>query len=738
MEIEINNKFRKFLNKYPSAIVLTALLSGILIYMVFKEGSKYLYLFSFLITFFLAYIVYVKNKILSRALLCFFLGLSITFLSYYSRSNELTNLVPESVTGAVIKFKVTDPSCSAENIPWLDSPFLMRAELISIKFSPHDKAKITSADIFIKTSRCKMNFIYGQKYKATGSFLNTDSLSSKSFNMNNYLMSRKISRVFEPLKDETSKIYRKTNNEKNLLYPFIKVRDNIMLYLSNGLKKENKQILAAILFACRQNLGWKNKENFLNSGTIHIFAVSGLHVGMLAFFLLIILRPLPFRIRYLIIPALLLAYVLTTGSHSSALRAMIMISLFSLHRAFLYKTDALNYVISAAFLLLLFNPFAFLDIGFQYSFIITGFLIGSWQNMSKWFLCLDEKRFWTPSKNFSFIRNSFSGLRKKALQAVGGCSVAWLSGSPLTLFYRGFFIPGAVFANFALIPFVWFLFLSVFIKLIFFPLKFINLHLVTPLIAFFICSVQKISSFFAEFSAVPLRSPPLIAILIFYFMMLPLLFGKNKKIILTSFLFCYIFVSLCFVNFHNKNSLLWVANGRFSSAASIILLNTENNESFFINASTPEAIEKLSEKLKSKGIHKIKLLIFSDPLKRNMEGAFFLINHFQVEKVLISSKFRRSTFAKMLIEKIKNKNIPVIIKNSLNDNWSFKKKYCHVKKNGDSFKLEYSHPNSKVHIQILRNRNYGDTVKISSPNSEKSKIIKVKKQEKIQTENFKF
>ena len=90
------------------------------------------------------------------------------------------------------------------------------------------------------------------------------------------------------------------------------------------------KILPALILGRKSLLGRKQKEMFIATGTMHFFAISGLHIGILAGILYSgcqIIR-LPTAIAAIAGLALLFLYVQTTGGSPSAVRAFIMVAFF--------------------------------------------------------------------------------------------------------------------------------------------------------------------------------------------------------------------------------------------------------------------------------------------------------------------------------------------------------------------------------------------------------------------------
>jgi competence protein ComEC len=114
-------------------------------------------------------------------------------------------------------------------------------------------------------------------------------------------------------------------------------------------------------------------EEFRFTGTMHLFAVSGLHVGMVAvilwFFFQLIRLP---RIWSLMatIPSLFL-YVSVTGFKAGSLRAATMASLFLLGLAFFRRSPPVNTLAAAAFLQLAADTNALFSAGWQFSYSVV-------------------------------------------------------------------------------------------------------------------------------------------------------------------------------------------------------------------------------------------------------------------------------------------------------------------------------------------------------------------------------
>lgn len=138
------------------------------------------------------------------------------------------------------------------------------------------------------------------------------------------------------------------------------------------------------------NQGYLSEEvlkTFSRSGTAHVIAISGLHVGII---ILILGRAMAWmgfskNTGYLISLALLLIYGYIAAFPVSIIRAIAMFGVFilgyNLHRPY----DSINGLSAIAFIILLFNPIAIFSVSFQLSFAATMGIILLYPKLNKLF-----------------------------------------------------------------------------------------------------------------------------------------------------------------------------------------------------------------------------------------------------------------------------------------------------------------------------------------------------------------
>lgn len=232
------------------------------------------------------------------------------------------------------------------------------------------------------------------------------------------------------------------------------------LYEVETLAPDTSAVLQGLLLGRRSDLSDEWNDRFARTGLIHVFAISGLHVGMLGGMLVLILRlagvPMT-RWVWWVAPVVLL-FVIVTGARASAIRAGIMVLCFLSAPACLRKPNATTALSFSAMFILLIAPWQVLEIGFIYSFVLVAGLLVFVRPVQSWFDRLLEPDPWAPpSLRRQWVRkvlwNPFCGLISVSL-------VAFALSSPLTAYWFHQFSPVAVLGNVLVIPIVFVLLLT--------------------------------------------------------------------------------------------------------------------------------------------------------------------------------------------------------------------------------------------------------------------------------------
>lgn len=210
-------------------------------------------------------------------------------------------------------------------------------------------------------------------------------------------------------------------------------------------------MMQAFMLGYRETLPDRAHRAFSRTGTLHIAAISGAHVVILAGLLLIPLKALgvPQTRWILVMGPLLLLYALATGLAASAVRACIMASVYWSAFAFRRRPDGPSALALSALLILIVDPGQLWEPGFLLSFGVVAGLMLLVPSMAEPLLARlqpDHVRHELP----------FYRLRRLLLRpviAVGSVTLAaWLASLPMTAQFFHLFSPVGLVANLLVVP----------------------------------------------------------------------------------------------------------------------------------------------------------------------------------------------------------------------------------------------------------------------------------------------
>jgi competence protein ComEC len=161
---------------------------------------------------------------------------------------------------------------------------------------------------------------------------------------------------------------------KNFDFYIEKLRNNLSKSFDiHDFEPKTKAIIDALILGQRLELDKETIADYSNAGVIHILAISGLHISIIYFFIVFLLKPLK-RVRFgaeiqlLIVLAILWLFAFLTGLPASVTRAVTLFSFISIGNYFNQPKAIYNALAISAFLILLVNPNAIFDVGFQLSY----------------------------------------------------------------------------------------------------------------------------------------------------------------------------------------------------------------------------------------------------------------------------------------------------------------------------------------------------------------------------------
>jgi competence protein ComEC len=143
--------------------------------------------------------------------------------------------------------------------------------------------------------------------------------------------------------------------------------------LSKHLTEQELGIAQALILGDKSMLDNEIRSAFTATGSMHILAVSGLHIGLILQLLLALIklgaRWINRSTALLLVILLLWFYALMTGFSPSVIRAVFMFSVLTWTQWKGLQTSSINSLFFTAFIIVLWKPMYFFDIGFQLSYL---------------------------------------------------------------------------------------------------------------------------------------------------------------------------------------------------------------------------------------------------------------------------------------------------------------------------------------------------------------------------------
>ena len=161
-------------------------------------------------------------------------------------------------------------------------------------------------------------------------------------------------------------------------------KKKLLSIIYSSLPEAEARILDGLMLGNQRAIPDAIYDEFKITGTVHILAVSGMNVGMIALFAFFFLKlaGVNRKIAAAITMVLVISFMVITGAGGSIVRSTLM-SCMVLSGVILERDgDTLNSISIAAFVILLVNPSALYDVGFIMSFLAAFGIIYalSWTN----------------------------------------------------------------------------------------------------------------------------------------------------------------------------------------------------------------------------------------------------------------------------------------------------------------------------------------------------------------------
>ncbi|MEN9974362.1 MAG: hypothetical protein RLZZ282_368, partial [Verrucomicrobiota bacterium] len=195
---------------------------------------------------------------------------------------------------------------------------------------------------------------------------------------------------------------------------------------------------------------------FRNSGTLHVFSVSGLHVAMVGSIGWLVLGWLgvPRRQAIIALLPLMWGYAWITGNSAPAVRSAWMAAVFLGALGFRRQPDLLNALGAVLLAAMLWDGRLLFQPGVQLSYgVVAAIAVGS-SLAAKVFAWMAVPELYLPNQAMSKWQSFWLHRRIRLAQSLAVSLAAALGSAPLTAFHFGLITPVSVLANLVLVPLV--------------------------------------------------------------------------------------------------------------------------------------------------------------------------------------------------------------------------------------------------------------------------------------------
>lgn len=149
----------------------------------------------------------------------------------------------------------------------------------------------------------------------------------------------------------------------------LSLTDSVKIAIKGALYKfapQSSEVIYSMMFEDKSNMSTFDKAVFSSIGMSHLFAVSGLHIGIIAGAVALLLRKLKLHktLNIAITTLILILYGALCDFSPSVIRSIIMVVVFEISVLLGARNDGISSLSLAGVIILLFNPIALFDLSF--------------------------------------------------------------------------------------------------------------------------------------------------------------------------------------------------------------------------------------------------------------------------------------------------------------------------------------------------------------------------------------
>ena len=169
-------------------------------------------------------------------------------------------------------------------------------------------------------------------------------------------------------------------------------KDKFLEKINYSINEPESLLMGGLILGDKASFSQALRQSFVNTGTIHIVALSGYNVTIVAEWIMKLFSFLPIRFGISAGILSIILFIFMTGGSTTAIRAGVMATLALVARATGRDYDVARALILAGVVMVLFNPLILVyDVSFQLSFIATIAVIFLAPKIEKYFTWVTKK-----------------------------------------------------------------------------------------------------------------------------------------------------------------------------------------------------------------------------------------------------------------------------------------------------------------------------------------------------------